>query len=169
MILQILSLGGAVQVTNNTNLGLLLGSAHVCGKGSHHVLYVELSEEIDCNWTDPREPLVENVFVTTYFPKAFSDKITAYGCTIEVKSVTTFMGFWGSKSVLDRDLELRKLDYDQCFKEVEYLKNRASRLVELAHRVWSNDSKPFEATFSWLSTKKTSKVPITFKGNGNKI
>ena len=116
MILQILSPGGAVQVTNNTNLDLLFGSAHVCGKGGHHALYLKLPEEIDCNWTDPREPLVENVVVTTYFPKAFSVKITVYGCTIEVKSVTTYMGFWGTKSVLDRVLELRKLDYDQCFK-----------------------------------------------------
>ena len=33
------------------------------------------------------------------------------------------MGFWGTKSVWDRDFELRKLDYDQCFKEVDYLKN----------------------------------------------
>ena len=26
--------------------------------------------------------------------------------------------------------------------------------MEVAHRVWINDSTPFEATFSWLSTKK---------------
>ena len=156
MVLLMISYGGAIQpqVTNNTNLGSLFGPAHVCGSGGHHALYVEIPEETDCTWTDPREPLLENVVVTTYFPRTFSDKITAYGCTVEIKSVTTYMGFWGTKSVLDRDLELRKLDYDQCFKEVEYLKKGVSRLVEVTHRVWSNDSHPFEATFSWLKTKK---------------
>ena len=156
MVLLMISYGGAIQpqVTNNTNLGSLFGPAHVCGSGGHHALYVEIPEETDCTWTDPREPLLENVVVTTYFPRTFSDKITAYGCTVEIKSVTTYMGFWGTKSVLDRDLELRKLDYDQCFKEVEYLKKGVSRLVEVTHRVWSNDSHPFEATFSWLKTKQ---------------
>ena len=97
---------------------------------------------------------MENIVVTTYFLKALSDKITAYRCTIEVKTITTYMGFWGTKSILDRDLELRKLNYDYSFKEVDYLRNQVSKLVEVTHRVLSNDSQPFTASFSWLSRKK---------------
>ena len=35
--------------------------------------------------------------------------------------------------------------------------------MELAHRVWSNDSKPFEATFSWLSTKRQVRYRLLLK------
>lgn len=77
---------------------------------------------------------MENVVVTTYFTRVFSVKITAYGCTVAIKSVTTYTGFWGTKSVLHRDLELRKLEYDQCSKEVEYLKKGVRRLVDKTHR-----------------------------------
>ena len=35
--------------------------------------------------------------------------------------------------------------------------------MEVAHRVWSNDSKPFEATFSWLSTKKQIRYRLLLK------
>ena len=35
--------------------------------------------------------------------------------------------------------------------------------MEVAHRVWSNDSKPFEATFLWLSTKKQIRYRLLLK------
>ena len=77
MVLLMISYGGAIQpqVTNNTNIGFLFGPTHVCGSGGHHALYVEIPEETDCTWTDPREncwkmwsllPIFQEYFRTKY-------------------------------------------------------------------------------------------------------
>ena len=163
ILLAIITLGKTEIISTNNNLGVLFGPAHICGGSGHHSLYMELPDEIECIWTDPREPLLENVVVTTYFPKTFSNKISAYGCTVEIKSITTSMGFWGTKSILDKSLVYRKLDYEDCLKEVRHLKNKERNLVEIGHETWTNDSAPFEAKFTWLTTNKQERYRIILK------
>ena len=163
IFIAIITLGKTEIITTNNNLGVLFGPAHICGGSGHHSLYMELPDEIECIWTDPREPLLENVVVTTYFPKTFSNKISAYGCTVEIKSITTSMGFWGTKSILDKSLVYRKLDYEDCLKEVRHLKNKERNLVEIGHETWTNDSAPFEAKFTWLTTYKQERYRIILK------
>ena len=45
------------------------------------------------------------------------------------------MGFWGTKSVLDRDIGYGKLDYEGYFKEIGYLKNKVGSLKEIEHKI----------------------------------
>ena len=47
LILLMIDHEGAAHVTNSNKLGALFGTAHVCGKGGYHTLYVEVPEEID--------------------------------------------------------------------------------------------------------------------------
>ena len=67
-------------------------------------------------------------------------------------SVTTYLGFWGTKSVLGKELKQQKLDYDQCWKQVNYLQNKKSTLKEISHGVWTNDSSTFMPYYNLLAT-----------------
>ena len=163
VLMAIMLKGSAEIIASNQNLGLLFGPAHICGGSGHHALYVEIPDEITCKWTDPREPLIENVVVTTYFPKVFSEKISAHGCTVEIKFITTQMGFWGTKSILDKDLVYKKLDFEGCIKEVRHLKSKTGSLQQIAPKTWSNDSTPFEATFTWLTTRRRERYRLIIK------
>ena len=96
LVLMAIMLKGSAEIAcNNENLGLLFGPAHICGGSGHHVLYVEVPDEITCKWTEPREPLIENL-ATIYFPKVFSEKISAHGCTVDIKFINS-NGFLGYK------------------------------------------------------------------------
>ena len=87
----------AQTINENQNLGKIFGSAHICGSLGHHAFYTKIPKVMPCDWADLREPIIENVLITTFFPKTFSDKIPAYSCSVEMLSVTTYLGFWGTK------------------------------------------------------------------------
>ena len=59
------------------------------------------------------------------------------------------MGFWGTKSILDKDLLNKKLDFEDCFKAVRHLKSKTVSLQQIAPKNWSNDCTNFEATCTW--------------------
>ena len=97
-------------VKSDTDLGTLFGPGHICGSAGHHTMYIDLPDIPCCIWEDPRTKNVENVLITPFFPRTFSDPIEANGCQVEITTVTTFKGFFWTKSVLNRDKIYRKLN-----------------------------------------------------------
>ena len=90
--------------------------------------------------------------ITTFFPKTFYEKIPAYSCTVEILTMTTYLGFWRTKSVLDKELQQRKLDYDECWKQSDRIEDKMTKLKQISHGVWTNDCSIFVPTYRWLST-----------------
>ena len=82
---------------------------------------------------------------------------------MEIKSITTSLGFWGTKSILDKSVVYWKLDYKDCLKEVRHLKNKERNLGELTHKTWTNDNTPVKAKFTWLTTNKQEIYRIILK------
>ena len=50
------------------------------------------------------------------------------------------MGFFGTKSVLNREKEYHNVDPQDCLREVNHLNEHKSKLIELSHAVYSNYS-----------------------------
>ena len=169
--------GTNAQIVNDTqNLGRLFESVHLCGSLVHHAYYMEIHKIMSCHWTDPREPIVEDVLITTFFPKTFSEKIPAYSCTVEILTITTYLGVWGTKSVLDKKLQQRKLDYDECWKQSNRIEDKTTTLKRISHGVWTNDSSIFVPTYRWLSTVEqiryrmvVRKIDVRFNFQNNQV
>ena len=136
-------------VTSETDLGSMFGPGHICGSAGHHTMYIALPDIPSCIWEDPRTKNVENVLITPFFPRTFSDPIKAYGCQVEVTTVTTFMGFFGTKSVLNREKMYRKLNLRDCWEEMSNLEKGVSNLKTLGHDTFTNDTSPFQVNYFW--------------------
>ena len=136
-------------VSSETDLGSMFGPGHICGSSGHHTMYIDLPDIPSCVWEDPRSKNVENVLITPFFPRTFSDQIKAYGCQVEVTTVTTFMGFFGTKSVLNREKTYRKLNIRQCWEEMANLDEGVSTLKALGHDMFTNDTTPFQTNYFW--------------------
>jgi hypothetical protein len=136
-------------LTKTDNLGELFGQAHVCGSTGYHSTYIAVPDLPNCEWEDPRTKVVENVLATPYFQKTFSDNIIAYGCQIERNVITTFMGFFGTKSVLDKSTTFKSFDPKDCLTEILALTSRTSNLEEVAHDTFTNDTQPFTTNYYW--------------------
>ena len=136
-------------VTSDIDLGTLSGPGHICGSAGHHTMYIDLPEIPSCIWEDPRTKNVENVLITPFFPRTFSDPIKAYGCQVEITTVTTFMGFFGTKSVLNRDKTYRKLNVRECWEEMSNLNEGISTLKAIGHDTFTNDTSSFQTNYFW--------------------
>ena len=136
-------------VTSETDLGTLFGPGHICGSSGHHTMYIDLPDIPDCIWEDPRTKNVENVLITPFFPRTFSDPIKAYGCQVEITTVTTFMGFFGTKSVLNREKIYRKLNIRECWEEMSNLDKGMSNLKAMGHDTFTNDTSPLQINYFW--------------------
>ena len=136
-------------VTSDTDLGTLFGPGHICGSAGHHTMYIDLSEIPSCIREDPRTKNVENVLITPFFPRTFSDPIKAYGCQVEITTVTTFMGFFGTKSVLNKDKTYRKLNVRECWEEMSNLNKGISTLKAIGHDTFTNDTSSFQTNYFW--------------------
>ena len=127
-------------VSKKTDLGTMFGPGHICGSAGHHTMYIALPDIPSCEWEDPRTKNVENVLVTPYFPRTFSDPIEPYGCQVEIMTITTFMGFFCTKSVLNREKFYRKLNVGECREEMANLDQGATTLKALGHDTFTNDT-----------------------------
>jgi hypothetical protein len=140
-------------------------------------MYIEIPEIPSCIWEDPRSKTVENVLTTPFFPKTFSDPITAHACQVEIEFIRTFMGFWGTKSVLNRGREYRKLDMNDCLKEAMYMRNGVSQLKEIGHNIFSNDTSQLMEEYHWCCKEQLliryriifKKIKIRFNFHNRKI
>ena len=155
LFLIVLPFGEAAQVVNKTqNLGKLFGKAHVCGSNGHDTMYIELPDIPDCTWEDPRSKMVENILTTPFFPITFSDSIQAYGCQIEKQSIRTYMGFWGTKSVLQRERVYSNVNPTFCMEVTKEFEKHTLKLVEIGHDLYTNDSLPAAIEkFYWCCQK----------------
>ena len=89
---------------SSDNMAKYFGQAHICGVKGKHATYIQLPQIPNCEWSIKRKnevKVVETVIATPLFKLTFSELITAYACEIEISTITTFMGFFGTKSVLD--------------------------------------------------------------------
>jgi hypothetical protein len=136
-------------VDSQQDLGQLFGPAQMCGSSGHEAMYIALPELPTCDWKDPRSTMVENLLVTPFFGKTFSEAIDAYGCQVEISTIITQMGFFGSKSVLDKSQVYSKVSLELCMEEVRAIKDKTTKLEEISHNVLSNHSKPFPLEFHW--------------------
>ena len=136
-------------VTSKINVISLFGSGHICGSSGHHATYIALPEMSTCDWEDSRTINVENILATPFFPRTFSDTVEAYECQVEITSVTTFMGFFVTKSVLNRDKYYKKLNVRECWQEMANLEDKESELVALGHDTFTNDTTTFQVNYYW--------------------
>ena len=90
---------------------------------------------------------IERVLVTPYFVLVFSNPIEAYACEVEKARLTTFLGFFGTKSILNRLLEYLPLDLESCRKEAIQEKN--THLTEIGHDIWSNSTITWDPQYEW--------------------
>jgi hypothetical protein len=142
------------KITTQENLGKLLGPAHVCGSTGHFATYIEIPDLPTCEWEDPRTKIVENILTTPFFPRTFSDSIKAHACRVEIEFIRTIMGFWGTKSILQRGRDYRKLDANDCIKEATYLENGISKLKETGHNIFVNDTSILKEEYHWCCKEK---------------
>ena len=105
-------------------------------------MYIELPDIPDCTWEDPRSKMVKNILTTPFFPITFSDSIQAYGFQIEKRSIRTYMGFWGTKSVLQRERVYSNVNPTFCMEVTKEFKKHTLKLVEIGHDLYTNDSLP---------------------------
>lgn len=151
------------KISTQEDLGKLFGPAHVCGASGHHAIYIEIPDIPPCVWDDPRSKAVENVLTTPFFPKSFSDPIKAYACQVEIEFIRTSMGFWGTKSVLNRGREYRKLNINDCFTEARNMNNGVSQLKEVGHNIFSNDTSQLTEEYHWCREHLIMRYRIIFK------
>ena len=78
----------------------------------------------------------------TFFPITFSDSIQAYGFQIEKRSIRTYMGFWGTKSVSQRERVYSNVNPTFCMEVTKEFKKHTLKLVEIGHDLYTNDSLP---------------------------
>ena len=95
---------------------------------------------LSCEWEDPRTKNVENVLITPFFPHTFSDPIEVYGCQVEIMTITTFVGFFYTKPVLNREKFYHKLNVKDCWEEMANLNEGATVLKALGHDPFTNDT-----------------------------
>ena len=91
---------------SSDNMAKYFGQVHICGVKGKHATYIQLLQIPNCEWSIKRKnevKAVETVIATPLFKLTFSELITAYACEIEISTITTFMGFFGTKSVLDKN------------------------------------------------------------------
>ena len=100
---------------SSENVASYFGRAHICGvKESiqhtylcHKYLIVETGK---IGWKYKQT----NSLCHLFFKRTFSGPIVSYACEIEVSSVTTYMGFFGTKAVLDKTLYYRAADLNNA-------------------------------------------------------
>jgi hypothetical protein len=141
---------GSAHVINSTeDLGKIFGPAQVCGSAGHHGMYIALPDKPSCEFVDSRSKIIEKVLVTPFFPLTFSEPIDAYSCQVEILSTKTFKGFWGTKSVLNRAIDMRALNLIDCIMEVNKIKSKTSDFKEIGHGIFTNDSSPLVDEYYW--------------------
>ena len=150
LYMMIIPFGSAIRVVSKeTDLGTMFGPGHICGSAGHHTMYIALPDIPCCEWEDSRTKNVENVLVTPFFPRTFSDPIEAYGCQVEIMTITTFMGFFGTESVLNREKFYRKLNVRECREEMANLDQGATTLKALGHDTFTNDTSSLTFNYYW--------------------
>ena len=127
-------------VISETDRGSLFCPGHICGNSGHHTMYIALSDIPSCVWEDPRTKNVENVQITPFVPRTFSDDIKAYGCQVAITTVTAFMGFFETKSVLNGEKMYRKLNVRECWEELSNFDVGVSSLKAVGHDTYKNDT-----------------------------
>ena len=104
----------------------------------------------DCKMTGDQDTgKIERVLVTPYFELVFSNPIEAYACELEKENFTTFLGFFGTKSILDRSLEYLPLDLELCRKEVNVLQKKNTHLKDIGHNIWSKSIIKWDPQYKW--------------------
>jgi hypothetical protein len=159
------------------NLANYFGPAHVCGGRAAKSTLFELPSPPTCEWKDPREKTVEPIMITPYFKMSLSDPVEAYACEVEVSKITTFLGFWGKKSILERALEYRPLDLLACKVEVYRIIHHATSLQQLTADLFSDETDPHLPQYEWCCKNKEvtryrvriRKQKIRFNFNTNKV
>ena len=141
-------------VTAETNLGDLFSTAQVCGLSGHHATYVVLPKELKCDFRDPRSKTVEDVLITLFFVKSLSDTITAYICQIEMNKISTYYGFFGSKAVLERQMQYAAYSIKTCQIKAFELQIGKSSLTEIYRDVFTNDTTQFQPEYFWCCSMK---------------
>ena len=136
-------------ISNHEELGKLFNQAYMCGSHGHHASYVEIPAIPNCEWEDPRDKVVDKLVVTLFFNRTFSNLINAYSCQIEINRITTHVGFFGKKSVLNREKEYHDVDRQDCLREVHQLNEHKNKLIKLRLDAYSNDSSTITAQYHW--------------------
>ena len=135
---------------SSLNMASYFGKAHICGVRGEHAAYIALPKMPDCESESLQEAgKIERVLVTPYFVLIFSDPIEAYACELEKANITTFLGFFGTKSILDRSLEYLPLDLKTCRAEVKAIQEKNTHLTEIAHDIWSNSTITWDPQYEW--------------------
>jgi hypothetical protein len=139
------------KVNVSQNLAELFGPAHICGDRGKagHGHYIALPHVPLCEVTDPRGTSVEIVDVTPFFRRMMSDLVDAYACEIETSTIKTYLGFFGTKSILDKTLNYEPFNVQRCREEAAKLEQHTSQLQEIAPHLYSNVTKAFNPTYEW--------------------
>ena len=134
---------------SSENLANYFGQAHICGVKGKYAPYISLPQIPDCTYPERLDGNTsrQTVYATPFSKRTFSDPITAYACEIEISTVTTYMGFFGTKAVLDKTLYYRAVDLAQCRREAELFEQKTSRLIEVMHDIWSNYTTTWEPNY----------------------
>ena len=164
---------------SSENLANYFGQAHLCGAKGKYASYISLPQIPDCTYPERLDGNTsrQTVYATPFFKRTFSDPITAYACEIEISTVTTYMGFFGTKAVLDKTLYYRAVDLAQCRREAELIEQKTSRLIEVMHDIWSNYTTTWEPNYWWCCKNiqtirhrlRVRKITIRFNFNNHHI
>ncbi len=169
-----------LQIFNSSeNLAQYFGKAQLCGVKGKYASYISLPQIPDCSYPERLDGNIsrQTVYATPFFKRTFSNQIIAYACEIEISSVTTYMGFFGTKAVLDKTLYYRAVDLEQCRREVELVEQKTSRLIEVMHDIWSNYTTTWEPNYWWCCKNiqtirhrlRIRKIMIRFNFNNHHI
>ena len=135
---------------SSENMASYFGKAHICGVRGEHASYIALPKIPDCKMSGQEDSgKIERVLVTPYFVPVFSDPIEAYACEVEKANLTTFLGFFGTKSILDRSLDYQPLNLELCRKEVKAIQEKHTHLTEIGHDIWSNSPITWDPQYEW--------------------
>ena len=135
---------------SSENMANYFGKAHICGTRSKHASYIALPNMPDCKMKGDQDTgKIERVLVTPYFVPVFSDPVEAYACEVEKANLTTFLGFFGTKSILDQSLDYQPLDLELCRKEVKAIQEKNTHLTEIGHDIWSNSAITWDPQYKW--------------------
>ena len=174
------SFANSLPIFNSSeNLANYFGQARLCGVKGNYASYISLPQIPDCTYPERLDGNTskQTIYATPFSKRTFSDPITAYACEIEISTVTTYMGFFGTKAVLDKTLYYRAVDLEHCQRKVELIEQKTSRLINVMHDIWSNYTTTWEPNYWWCCKNiqtirhrlRVRKITIRFNFNNHLI
>ena len=137
---------------SSDNIAKYFGQAHICGVKVKHATYIQLPQISNCEWSIKRKEeikVVDTVIATPLFKLTFSELITAYACEIEISAITTYMGFFGTKSVLDKNVTYVPVNIGQCKEEIWKIEQKTAKLKVITHDIWINYTTTWDPSYIW--------------------